>query len=484
MLQRFAAVLLVSVPLVAVAQAADLPNLVCAEADTGSFLPRLRALGPCLAWSHVSESDGRSTVNALAADPTGHLVYASGVRDASVTVTALRATDGMPVWESILNGPDWQQGNVFFLGTSSTGDSVYAAGYAVLSGDEWEGFLASLDPASGAERWRARLERPDAVDQYLFVAPSTDGTILYALARSSAWDEDAVVQALEAATGAVLWEERSTNRSAGRLVVSPDGSRLYTTGYTCTPGADLCGFSPNMDLEVSAYAAEDGAVLWRSRYDGPGHDMDAGDDIGLSADGSALIVAGTTTGDGTGFDMSVASFDAVTGALNWIRSEDTQALFDAVVAPDGSKAYLTSTVQGPEHGTFVQTSAYSTADGNRLWTSRYGDLDVDLDFAQGLALAPDGEHVYVSGMAEAGTCGGWPMFDFLMVAYEASTGGEVWTGTWDGPAHFEDEVRDVAMGPGGDLVFQGGMTLEESFCDVTDVEGAVVAWAMEPAPLA
>jgi hypothetical protein len=60
--------------------------------------------------------------------------------------------------------------------------------------------------------------------------------------------------------------------------VSPDGSRVFVTGYSQ-------GFG-GLDWATFAYDADTGAVVWTQRYDGPDHLDDRASDLAVSPDGS------------------------------------------------------------------------------------------------------------------------------------------------------------------------------------------------------
>jgi DNA-binding beta-propeller fold protein YncE len=75
----------------------------------------------------------------------------------------------------------------------------------------------------------------------------------------------------------------------------------------------------------------------------------------------------------------------------------------------------------------------------RIWVSTYDGGDRDRTTA--IAVDPDGTRVYVTGIsAGAGTQG-----DFATVAYDATSGRELWVARYDGVAHKPDEPACIAV---------------------------------------
>jgi hypothetical protein len=86
----------------------------------------------------------------------------------------------------------------------------------------------------------------------------------------------------------------------------------------------------------------------------------------------------------------------------------------------------------------------------RLWASRYSGLGVD--DAVDVAASPDGSRVFVTGTSSGND------YDYVTVAYGASTGAELWTARYDGPRHQRDSVAAVTTSPDSRVVFVAGET--------------------------
>jgi hypothetical protein len=104
------------------------------------------------------------------------------------------------------------------------------------------------------------------------------------------------LQAARAMAGARLWVARYDGSElsvdhASALGVSPDGSRVFVTGYKYKFTGD--------DYRTVAHDASTGAELWAKRYNGAADDMDQATALGVSPDGSTVFVTGWSRGTTT-----------------------------------------------------------------------------------------------------------------------------------------------------------------------------------------
>jgi WD40 repeat protein len=250
-----------------------------------------------------------------------------------------------------------------------------------------------------------------------------------------------------ATPGEKLWAKRFSQDSASAgiaIAASPDGTRLFVTGYSGGSG------------ETLAYDAVTGSKLWSATYDGPddfGANFNA---IAVSPQADIVFVAGATYGSTTGADYATVAYDAFSGTLLWDRtyagpqSSDVfdDFITDVTVSPEG-----TVVVTGGSAGVTSQdyaTIAYEGATGARQWIRRYDGPAGGEDIANGIAASPDGSTVFVTGWSYALSA------DFATIAYDVSTGSKMWRQRYDGPGHFGDVARDIAVSPDSSTVFVTG----------------------------
>ena len=115
-----------------------------------------------------------------------------------------------------------------------------------------------------------------------------------------------------------LWEARYNGSASGwddavALVAGPEGSMVFVTGPSTGEGT-------GRDYATVAYNADNGNELWVARYDGPqphvpqqfGSGWDESSAIGVSPDGTAVYVTGSSSGIDTGRDYATIAYDAET----------------------------------------------------------------------------------------------------------------------------------------------------------------------------
>ncbi len=275
---------------------------------------------------------------------------------------------------------------------SADGESVYATG---ADSDSLVAF--ARDSATGALAEQAvyidGFGGADGLARAAGVATSPDGAHLYV--TGSGENSLAAYHRLAAGgLGLIEVERDGVNGVAGLtgslgIAISPDGAHVYATG----PDADA--------LAVFARNPTTGELSWvQVQVDGI-----AGVDglqgalwIALSPDGAHLYVTGSS-------ENAVAVFarDAGTGGLTFVEAEKNgvggvEHLIGAAgiaVAPDGGHVYVSAFL-----GDAVLVFARDAATGALTYSSQVQDGvgGVDgLDLARGLAISPDGKLLFACG---------------------------------------------------------------------------------------
>jgi sugar lactone lactonase YvrE len=229
------------------------------------------ATGATLWTQNTGLADGTS----IAASPDGSAVYITGTPAASggPSTMALSAATGTTLWTQntgVTSGVS--------VAAAPDGSAVY------VTGGKSGSATAAYSAATGKPLW---LAQSNVVPSELVVSP--DGSKVFitgSISKKTSATYGTV--AYDASTGTSLWESHyPTAPRAGAayaLAVSPDGSTLYVTGQTTKPGNGLRGYG------TVAYNASTGAQLWASRdlsaYTGFAFS------IAVSPDGSKVFVTG------------------------------------------------------------------------------------------------------------------------------------------------------------------------------------------------
>jgi sugar lactone lactonase YvrE len=150
------------------------------------------------------------------------------------------------------------------------------------------------------------------------------------------------------------------------------------------------------------------------------------------------------------------------GTQRWAASYDygTPAYsFDVAVSPDGSTVFSTGTTvygtSAPGHGATVAVNAST---GAVRWAAVYrSSMSAgQRDRGTRVAVSPDGSRVFVIGESSCSSrCGGDAFDGYFTVAYDASSGDQLWASRYaeDGPGAYS-----IAVTPDGSTVFVHGGT--------------------------
>jgi outer membrane protein assembly factor BamB len=307
---------------------------------------------------------------------------------------------------------------------------------------------AAVSP--GTQLWVKRFGNGFAAS----VAASPTGKVVFVTgqgAEASGYLDYATV-AYNAATGAQLWaksynDTRHGYSAANSVAVSPDGKTVFVTGLSGLTSAQT-GYA------TVAYNAATGAQLWVKRYNGPANVGGEATSVAVSPTGAMVFVTGCTSNGAGGY--ATVAYSAATGARLWVKrylpANNISTVASAVaVSPDGKTVFVTGGSGGPAFSVYA-TVAYNAATGARLWVKRFNHGTGVA--ASSLAVSPTGAMVYVAGATFSGTTA----YNYATVAYNAATGAQVWVKRYDGPAKSDDEANSVAVSPTGTMVFVTGLS--------------------------
>jgi outer membrane protein assembly factor BamB len=257
------------------------------------------------------------------------------------------------------------------------------------------------------------------------------------------------------ASGAKLWAKRYNaggNDYATAVASSPDGTKVFVTGQS------YGGMTTGDDYVTIAYNGSSGQQSWLKRYNGPGNKADGATAIAVSADGSKLFVTGESYGSSTtGTAYATVAYNASSGAQLWVKRYNgpvngSDRAFAIAVSPDGTRVFVTGgSYSGSTKGSDYATVAYDGSTGAQLWAKRYEGPGAE-DEGRGIAVSADGSKVFVTG--EAG--------DYATIGYNASTGSQLWAKRYNGPGNGEDYGLALALSPTGTKVFVTGFGYTDS----------------------
>jgi cysteine-rich repeat protein len=348
--------------------------------------------------NNLGQLDHLRGVSALAVSPDGKNVYAAATDDDSLIVFSRSTQTGLLSFlEAQIDNTGAIDGidSVKAVAVTPDGADVYAA----ASRDDAVAVFRR-DPASGAltfvERKRDGVDGVDGLNGADAIAVSPDNLFVYV----GGADDDAIaVFARNPATGALTFIEVQRNGMFGvsglsrvrAVTVSADGAHVYAAA---SRDDSLTVFRRNVTTGALTFIERQ-----RDSQDVGGVDgLDSATAVVVSPDGKHVYAAGT-------LDDAVALFsrDAATGALAFVSVvregvAGVDGLFGVkglAMAPDGLHLYAASaddnavTVFERDATTGALTFAGTHPDG-------VGDV-MGLAGAQGVALGPEGNDLYVAG---------------------------------------------------------------------------------------
>jgi DNA-binding beta-propeller fold protein YncE len=373
----------------------------------------------------------------------------------AVTAAALAADQpGTVLWTAIYHGSGHRFDIAYSTAVSPDGTRVYVTGKTegTTTGDDYA--TLAYDAATGARVWAVRYNGPgNGIDQAYALALSPDGSRVFVTGTSAGADGtgDWATVAYEAATGSRLWVRRYRGAvrgydAANGLAVSPDGAHVYVTGRSVDARGDE-------EATTIAYDTPNGDPDWVRHYDAWAG-ADWGADVAVTGDGSRVFVVGSGGGRNS-LDVLTLAYSS-TGDRLWARrfgGADSFADYGVglAVAPDGAHVYVLGQVTEALGELAYRTVAYDV-DGRMEWSRRLGRPGTAAG-AYGIAVSPDGTSVYVTGDVP-GTGG----LDYGTVAYAAAGGTVRWFARYDSPAHGADSAYAVQSSPDGSRLYVTGNT--------------------------
>jgi WD40 repeat protein len=339
--------------------------------------------------------------------PDGTTAYVTGRSDASghyndYATIAYDIVTGTRKWVSRFDSPKHRSDVAYALSVSPDGSAVFVTGTIDHVYPDFG--TVAYDAATGAERWHAKYDGRDHGDDVAFaLGVSPDGSAVYVAGYVDGAYGNYGIVAYDATTGAQLWDARFNGQgnsvdSVYALGVSPDGSSIFVTGFSYGP-------SLTADYTTLALDAATGVRKWIALYNGPQNDVDSASDLVVSPDGSAVFVTGYTNGNDASADYATIAYDAATGTRRWIArydGHDAEDIPSAIgVSPDGSQVFVTGTSNrsdAPGDSDYA-TIALDAATGARVWVARYDHAD-GYEVDRALGVNPDGSAVYITGEAD------------------------------------------------------------------------------------
>jgi hypothetical protein len=189
-----------------------------------------------------------------------------------------------------------------------------------------------------------------------------------------------------------------------------------------------------------------GDESWVARYNGPGNFNDFAVGIAVDPRGN-VYVTGRSDGSGTYYDYATVKYDS-NGDESWVARYNGPGNFNddalAIAVDFSGNVYVTGKSQGVGPYDDYATVKYDR-NGNEAWVARYNSPVNLHDFAEAIAIDPQG-NVYVTGWSHGGSSLVGPYHDYATVKYDRN-GDEAWVERYNGPGSHWDCAYAIAVDP-------------------------------------
>ncbi|MFM9960443.1 MAG: beta-propeller fold lactonase family protein, partial [Planctomycetaceae bacterium] len=348
----------------------------------------------------VGGVDGLDGASAVAISPDGNHVYVASSTDDSLAVFSRNAGTGALTFVEFnkdgVGGVDGLNG-AMGVTISPDGNHVYVASnqddsVAVFSRNSGTGVLTFVEFEDDG------VGGVDGLDGATGVTISPDGSHVYV---ASSTDDSLAVFSRNSGTGALTFVEFkddgvggvTTLDGANAVAISPTGSHVYVTAQN---DSAVTTFSRNSTTGV--------LTLVEAKIDNTGgvDGLSGAAGVVVSPDGSHVYVTGS-------LDDSLAVFgrNSSTGALTFVEFKDDglagvnglDGATGVTISADGNHVYVASLVDDS-----VAAFSRNSSTGALTFLS-FEDDGVDgvdgLDGATGIAISPNGGHVYVASQTDS-----------------------------------------------------------------------------------
>ena len=433
------------------------------------YTAKYAAANGALLWEQRANGAGNDSdfPYAIAVDARGDVaVTGSSWNNASrfdIHTVKYAAADGAMIWERY-DGSTHENDDGLAV-VLDDGGNVIVAGNSPGAGGSIDIYTARFAAANGALLWEKHYDGPsNPLDTARAVALDSSGNVIVT-GNSSAdlgkpdylASTDAYTIKYAASDGGVIWARRYNgpgDANDGANAVAVDGSgNVVVTGSTA-------GSEGSADFYTAKYAADDGALLWEKRYDGPEQRQDQGDFVAVDGAGNVIAMGQSYIrgSDGEGSpDFYTAKYAGADGALLWERRFDGLGNYSDYPAGMALDRHGNVVVTGHSYNADLDsefyTAKYAGADGALLWERRYnGPTAYGFDSANGVAVDARG-NVIVTGFSQPG----FPRSesDFYTAKYASADGALLWEILYDGPAGADDQALAVAVDRDGNAIVTG-----------------------------
>lgn len=324
----------------------------------------------------------------------------------------------------------WQQRLDSFAGfdtansTATAGRRLFVAGAVTNAAGNSDWFVRALDARSGAVLWQDQLDRAGRADSAQAVVTERGLVFVSGYVTKAGNNRDLLVRAYEANSGRLVWENQFDR--AGRRD-EPDFFNLAVNDGRVVVGGRSSNAAGVADWFVRAYDALSGVLLWQDLFDGGNFDHN----LSLTIESGRVYASGVTTDAGIVRHFTVRTYDAGTGAVLWqdqVQTGNPGFFFVTDVAwqiaARGRRVVAVGSIGDGSGRMKLAVRTYQAETGVLLWSDLL-DSGGGSDVAFGVAVNEHGAFVAGSGGASCSTSAA-SNCNWLVRAYDLDGGTLRW----------------------------------------------------------
>lgn len=437
------------------------------------ILLKLSSLQGGISWEQfIAQDIGHSEGLALALSADGQTLYCAGIELGTPTLIALETNLGQELWRSTAQLGGNELSRVFL-------DEANARLHVFGFGDTTNEVLVSYDPSTGARRFGVTSPSgffpPNAA-----LAP--DGSkILFASLQNSSWfGSSAIVECVDASSGASLWGANVTGPSGTSTSNFVMGAAFDASGTRALVTGRLPSAATQGDTWILAYDANSGAPQYGSLYDTGQAEEEP---VRLMAHPTLPLcfTAGIQADAEKDEDLALHAYQTPTGNRLWSASLDSvgsaaERPLACAVDELGQRVYSAG-YQVAAPGEHPHLSAFDAESGALLWSERVPFSDYES--GRLVDVHTVGERVLATGWA------GLPAaaYESLQAAYDGATGTLLWVEQTPAGGPGEELFRSDVSADGQLWVSAGhkatGFQQRRGLARARDVQSGAELWTHE-----
>ncbi len=325
--------------------------------------------------------------------------YATSESSGQDIVVLKYDSEGTLLWDRVYTSPGIESDKAYAIVLDNIGN-IYIAGYMTLAG-EGKNFALIKYSTEGEYQWASSFSGTALYDDEAssLAMLGDDAVVLTGYSMDGALPANENIATVKFnADGSQAWVKYiigSGNESDRAYAIVTDGyNSIYITGYATTG---------TMKDIVTAKYDNLGEPVWVSYYDAYGYDDGASALVLASPD--VLVVTGKVSKgtDVTSEDFITINYNTLDGSTSWTKDYDGTAdaadFANAIaVSPDGSSVYVTG-VSSSEVTEDIYTVKYDVATGDVLDSALYSTSETSNDVAFDIAVDTL-ENIFISGYTE------------------------------------------------------------------------------------